>query len=156
DAAARCAGARDARRARMARRPPRAARVLRASRPAGGAAAGAAVDLAWLAAHSADDVVAALAPHLPAARMAKIDAVLDARLGGLTVVLENLHDPHNGAAALRSIEAFGLAEIHVVEQAERFSFSSKVTQGCEKWVDICRHADFAAAARALHDRGVAL
>src|SRR5262249_37462075 len=34
--------------------------------------------------------------------------------------------------------------------------SDKVTQGCEKWVDIVRHPRFADAADALHRRGFAL
>jgi tRNA (guanosine-2'-O-)-methyltransferase len=97
-----------------------------------------------------------LGPFVSEARKERIDAVLAQRLGGLTVVLANLHDPHNGAAALRSVEGFGLTALHVVEETEPFKFSSKVTQGCEKWVDILRHRDFAACARALHDQGFAL
>jgi tRNA (guanosine-2'-O-)-methyltransferase len=101
-------------------------------------------------------VVRILAPFVSEARQARIEAVLAARLGGLTVAIENLHDPHNGAAALRSVEGFGLCALHVVEQVEPFRFSSKVTQGCEKWVEIARHPDFDACARALHARGFAL
>jgi tRNA (guanosine-2'-O-)-methyltransferase len=110
----------------------------------------------WLPKHDPFLVIDALAPLLTPERIAKIDAVLDARLGGLTVALENLHDPHNGAAALRSVEGFGLSELHVVEQAEPFKFSDKVTQGCEKWVAIRKHADFGACAHVLHDRGFSL
>jgi tRNA (guanosine-2'-O-)-methyltransferase len=103
-----------------------------------------------------EEIIAALDPFLSDARKARIDEVLGQRLSGLTVVLQNLHDPHNGAAALRSVEGFGLTTLHVVEETERFKFSSKVSQGCEKWVDIRRHADFAGCARALHDEGFAL
>jgi len=103
-----------------------------------------------------DDVIAALDPFLSDARKARIEDVLAQRLAGLTVVLQNLHDPHNGAAALRSVEGFGLTALHVVEETEPFKFSSKVSQGCEKWVDIRRHADFAACARSLHDEGFTL
>ncbi len=112
--------------------------------------------MTWLDRHDPAHVIAALAPQLSAERIARIDAVLDARLGGLTVVLENLHDPHNGAAALRSVEGFGLSELHVVEQAEPFRFSDKVTQGCEKWVAIRRYPRFVDAAAALHGRGFRL
>ena len=97
-----------------------------------------------------------LAPFVSEPRQRRIDAVLEQRLAGLTVVLQNLHDPHNGAAALRSVEGFGLTALHVVEETEPFRFSSKVTQGCEKWVDIRRHADFAGCARVLRDEGFAL
>jgi tRNA (guanosine-2'-O-)-methyltransferase len=110
----------------------------------------------WLPRYRPDDVVNALGPLLSAERKQTIEAVLARRLAGLTIVLENLHDPHNGAAALRSIEAFGLCELHVVEAALPFRFSSKVTQGCEKWVAIRRHPSFAGCATLLHERGFSL
>lgn len=94
-------------------------------------------------------VVAALRPLLSEERMARIEAVLDARLAGLTLVVENLYDPHNGAAALRSAEAFGLVAMHAVERAGAFHASPAVTIGCEKWVDLHRHPDVAAAHAAL-------
>lgn len=110
----------------------------------------------WIDRFPPELVIAALEPQLTEERRQKIDATLGQRLAGLTVVLENLHDPHNGAAALRSIEGFGLSELHVVEQTERFQFSPKVSQGCEKWIAIHRYKDFTACAAALHARGFAL
>ena len=101
-------------------------------------------------------VCRALEPFLVDGRRERIDAVIDARLAGLTVVIENLHDPHNGAAVLRSAEAFGLQTVHVVETAERFRFSSDVSQGCEKWLDVERHPTFAAAVNRLRAGGFAL
>lgn len=101
-------------------------------------------------------ICAALAPLLGEERRQRIEAVVEARLSGLTVVVENLHDPRNGAAVLRSCEAFGLQVVHVVEAAERFRFSSEVSQGCEKWLDVERHPTFAAAKARLHGEGFAL
>ncbi len=108
--------------------------------------------------HATDPAVVcqALAPFLVDGRRERIDEIIDARLGGLTLVIENLHDPHNGAAVLRSAEAFGIQTVHVVEAAEKFRFSSVVTQGCEKWLDIERHPTFAAARARLHAAGFVL
>ncbi len=108
-----------------------------------------------IARHHLDDIVAALTPLVTAERQARIEAVLDARLSGLTVALENLHDPHNGAAAIRSVEAFGLTRLHVIETLECFRFSDSVTIGCEKWISIERHSDFATCAQALRGAGIA-
>ena len=110
----------------------------------------------WLHSYHPEDVINALLPQLTEERRARIEAVLAARLSRLTVVIENLHDPHNGAAAIRSVEAFGLTQLHVVEQAEPFRFSPRVTQGCEKWIELRRHQAFAACADELHGRGFAL
>jgi tRNA (guanosine-2'-O-)-methyltransferase len=101
-------------------------------------------------------VCAALAPLIAEPRRKRIDQILEARLAGLTIVLERLHDPHNGAAALRSCEAAGVGVIHVVESAERFRFSEKVTQGCERWLELHRHRDTAAAVAALRAHGFRL
>jgi len=97
-----------------------------------------------------------LSPLLVDGRRERIDEVIAARLGDLHILIENLHDPHNGAAVLRSAESFGIQTVHVVEAIEPFRFSSTVTQGCEKWLDIARYPDFASAARALRSAGVAL
>ncbi len=106
--------------------------------------------------HRDEDVIEALGPLLTDERRARIEEVLSRRGSGLTGGLENLHDPHNGAAAIRSIEAFGLSELHVVEQAEPFRFSPTVTQGCEKWIDVRRYKDFVGCAEELSRRGFSL
>jgi tRNA (guanosine-2'-O-)-methyltransferase len=101
-------------------------------------------------------VCATLAPLLLDERRARIDEAAAARLGGLRLVIENLHDPHNGAAVLRSAEAFGIQRVEVIESVEPFQFSSTVTQGCEKWLDVVRHATLAGAVAALAADGFAL
>lgn len=101
-------------------------------------------------------VCAALEPFLADGRRERIEATVTARLAGLTLLIENLHDPQNGAAVLRSAEAFGLQTVHVVEATEKFRFSSDVTQGCEKWLDVERYPTFAAARARLHVAGFAL
>lgn len=111
---------------------------------------------AALQAAPAAAVIAALRPTLGEERAARIDAVAGSRLGGVTVVLEDLHDPHNGGAALRSCEAMGVLTVHVIQQRERFRTSSKVTQGCDKWLQVCEHATTAECVQALRRTGFRL
>ncbi|MGZ3443813.1 MAG: TrmH family RNA methyltransferase [Polyangia bacterium] len=99
-------------------------------------------------------VIEALGPHLGDERRDKIDRVAAARLAGLVVVLENLHDPHNGGAALRSCEAIGVGQIRVVGAS--FSFSERVTQGCDKWLDIVRDETIDRCVAELKQRGFRL
>ncbi len=82
------------------------------------------------------EVVRLLAPFLSAGRRRLIEEVLRRRLVSLTVVLENLYDPHNGAAVLRTCEAMGLLHVHVVESEEAFHFSRKVSQNAHKWLSV--------------------
>jgi hypothetical protein len=97
-------------------------------------------------------VCATLAPLLLDDRRVRIDAAAAARLGGLRLVIENLHDPHNGAAVLRSAEAFGVQRVDVIESVEPFRFSSVVTQGCEKWLDVVHHPTLAGGRGAARRR----
>ena len=106
--------------------------------------------------YGVEAVTEAMRPLLSDERIARIEQVLDARLCSLTVALENLHDPHNGAATIRSIEAFGLAALHVAEGSEPFRFSTAVTIGCERWIDVHTHPDFSACADRLHADGFSL
>jgi tRNA (guanosine-2'-O-)-methyltransferase len=98
-------------------------------------------------------VCEALAPLLSIDRISRIDAVLDARLGSLTAIIEDLYDPHNGAAAIRSTEALGLQEFHAVEPNQRFSVAGGITMGCHRWIDLHRWPTVSDCVSALRSRG---
>ena len=103
--------------------------------------------------HGPAAVQGALAPMLTAERIARIDGVLARRLASLTVAVEDTYDPHNAAATLRTSEAFGLQDVHVIEPHERFSAAKGVTRGAHKWIDLHRWPSAEAAAEALRARG---
>jgi tRNA (guanosine-2'-O-)-methyltransferase len=98
-------------------------------------------------------VVGALGPFLSDERKRRIEHVLRGRLASVTVVLENLYDPHNGAAVLRTCEALGLHHVHVVEGSEPFFFSRKVSQSAHKWLTVYLHPTVDACLGALHGAG---
>src|SRR5499427_10210460 len=103
--------------------------------------------------HGPEAVCAALAPMLTAERIARIDAVLAARLTSVVTVVEDTYDPHNAAATIRTTEAIGLGELHVVEGEQRFSIAGGVTCGAHRWIDVHRWRSVEAAAVALRARG---
>ena len=103
--------------------------------------------------HGPEAVCAALAPMLTAERIARIDQVLAARLASVITVVENTYDPHNAAATIRTTEALGLGELHVIESAERFSVAGGVTRGAHRWIDLVRWPGAAPAVAALRTRG---
>jgi tRNA (guanosine-2'-O-)-methyltransferase len=94
---------------------------------------------------------------LTAARLARIESVIAARLASVTLILERLLDPHNVAAALRTAEGLGLLRMHVVPHEERDLVAHRrVTQDAEKWIDVEAHGSGAQAARVLQARGFAV
>ena len=100
-----------------------------------------------------DAVCDALAPMLTPERIARIDEVLANRLASVVTIVEDTYDPHNAAATIRTTEAIGLQELHVIEPGDRFSVAKGITRGSHKWIDITRWQDPAAVVHALHARG---
>ena len=100
-----------------------------------------------------DEVCRVLGPMLTPERIARIDGVLAARLASVITVVEDTYDPHNAAATIRTTEAIGLQELHVIEPGERFSAATGVTRGAHKWIDMVRWKQHDAAIAALHERG---
>ena len=101
-------------------------------------------------------VCAALEACLSDDRRARIDAVLAERLASVTCVVEDVYDPHNAAAAIRSCEGLGLSELHVVERGTRFDPTTAVTLAAHRWIAIRHHDSVAHAAAALKQRGFAV
>jgi tRNA (guanosine-2'-O-)-methyltransferase len=89
-------------------------------------------------------------------RRERIDRVVSARTRSFTLVLERIGDPHNIAAILRSCEAFGVQDVHVVEHEKHgFRMNSKITQGCDKWLDLHFHESITNCAGSLAAQGFA-
>lgn len=87
-------------------------------------------------------------------RKERIEEVLAGRTRTLTVVLDQLEDSFNMAAVLRTCEAMGLQDVHVIRNPKYpWSPNSKVTQGCDKWLDVHQHRDFATCRAALKRQG---
>jgi len=71
----------------------------------------------------------------------------------LTVVLENIWDPHNIAAILRSCDAVGIQVIHLVYNTEKFpGIGTKAAAGVKKWLTFKHYKSISACYRALHRR----
>lgn len=94
--------------------------------------------IAKVEAHDPRRVIELLEPLVLERRRQRILSVIDRRLGSVQVVFDAPHDPHNGAAVVRSCEAFGVQRINVVERKETFLLTPSVSRGSEKWVDL-RH-----------------
>ncbi len=69
-------------------------------------------------------------------RLAKLESVLRHRQPDLTVVIENVHDPHNVSAMFRSCDAAGVMEIQLLYTVEKFPrVGKKSSASAGKWID---------------------
>jgi tRNA (guanosine-2'-O-)-methyltransferase len=92
--------------------------------------------LSGLESLDADRAIGILEPLVRPERSARLREVFAARLDSVTVLMDAPHDPHNGAAVLRSCDAFGVQRLHIVERHESFLAANSVARGSERWVDV--------------------
>ncbi len=79
-------------------------------------------------------------------RRDKIEQVALNRQLDITVILENIQDPHNLGAVLRSCDAVGIREIYTVYSDGDYIYKpiplgKKSTMGTRKWVDVHHFTD---------------
>jgi tRNA (guanosine-2'-O-)-methyltransferase len=106
--------------------------------------------------HDPERVVRLLEPLVLERRRERLKSVIDRRLSSVQVVFDAPHDPHNGAAVVRSCEAFGVQFVHVIERKEPFLASPTVARGSEKWVDLRRWSSVADAVGTLREDALEL
>ncbi len=112
--------------------------------------------LPWPSGWTAASVIRTLEPFATESRRRRLQEVIAARISALTVLMDAPHDPHNGAALLRTCDAFGVPELHIVPRREAPLFARSVTRGSGRWVDVIVHASASAAVTALRAQGFAL
>lgn len=76
-----------------------------------------------------------LTPH----RRERLQTVLNRRTRHVTIVLDNVHQSHNISAVLRSCEAFGLQDVHVIESHTPFQVAPDIAAGTAKWLTLHRY-----------------
>jgi tRNA (guanosine-2'-O-)-methyltransferase len=85
------------------------------------------------------ELITYLKEFISDSRWERINEVLDKRTDHITVVLEDIYQPHNASAVLRSCDGFGIQDVHVIENNNEFDASSQITIGADQWLTINRY-----------------
>jgi len=94
-----------------------------------------------------------LAPLMTDRRRRRIEETLEKRIMNLIVLIEDLHDPHNISAVLRTCEGMGIQQVAVIEGPSTFKSHPQVSQGAHKWLHVYRFRETENAIRWLRTKG---
>lgn len=67
-------------------------------------------------------------------RKATFKKVLENRTRHFTVVLEDIYQPHNASAVVRTCDIFGVQDLHIIENKYVNRISRYVAKGSQKWI----------------------
>ena len=88
------------------------------------------------------------------ARLAKVHAALGQRMGSVVAVIEAVRRRHNASALVRTCEAFGVHEVHLITAF--FKPSVGAARGAERWVHTRIFPTVRESIDDLHARGFAV
>ncbi|HBB91406.1 MAG: RNA methyltransferase [Bacteroidetes bacterium GWF2_49_14] len=75
----------------------------------------------------------------------------------LTVVLEDIYQPHNASAVLRTCDCLGIQDVHIIEKKNRYTLNPDVELGSAQWLTLYKHNQTDSPAKeaisALRSRG---
>lgn len=77
-----------------------------------------------------------LSTFVTPSRLKLFEKILDQRTNYITVILEDIYQPQNASAVLRTCDCFGIQSVHVIENRNKFDVNREVALGASKWLNI--------------------
>lgn len=110
----------------------------------------------------AETIIELLSSFLAPGKVDRIQQVIAKRLDQVWLVVENLYDPLNGAALVRTAEALGILHVAFIQEravkalpvGRGRRLSQKVTIGAERWMDIVEFETFEDAMEVFSQHGL--
>jgi tRNA (guanosine-2'-O-)-methyltransferase len=75
-------------------------------------------------------------------RSALFNAVIRNRTRYICMVLEDIYQPHNASAVLRSCDCFGIQDVHIIENKNLYEVNPDVALGAAQWLTLRRYNSF--------------
>ncbi len=76
-------------------------------------------------------------------RSKRLNDVLSKRQPGLTLLLENVHDPHNISAVMRTCDAVGIQDLYILNThiPKHKKWGARSSSSAAKWLSIYQYTD---------------
>jgi tRNA (guanosine-2'-O-)-methyltransferase len=85
------------------------------------------------------ELITYLTQFVSETRIAKFEEVLNFRTRHLTIALEDIYQPHNASAVLRSCDIFGIQDIHIIEGKHAYTVNKDIALGSAKWLNLHKY-----------------
>ena len=99
------------------------------------------------------DLLTYLETYLTEERKQRFLKVLQQRTRHIAIAVEDVYQLHNTSAILRSCDAFGIQDLHVVENRFGKRLDKNIAMGAEQWVDVHRYKNVTDCISTLRDNG---
>ena len=83
-------------------------------------------------------LVAYLEQFVTPQRRQLIQNNIELRTRHIAVMLENIYQPHNASAVLRSCDCFGVQDAYIIEDINEYRINPEVAMGATKWLTLHR------------------
>lgn len=65
--------------------------------------------------------------------------IIPERTKHVTVALEDIFQPQNASAVLRTCDVFGIQDVHIIENENEYNVNPRVVHGASKWIDLHKY-----------------
>ena len=67
------------------------------------------------------------------------EKIIQHRMKHITVVMEDIYQAHNASAVLRTCDCFGIQDVHIIENKNKYEVNPDVALGSSKWLNLIKH-----------------
>jgi tRNA (guanosine-2'-O-)-methyltransferase len=85
------------------------------------------------------NIIDKLSGFITQQRRERFGRVLDFRTRYITVVLEDIYQSQNASAVLRTCECFGIQDVHIIENRNKYNINPDVVLGATKWLNLKKY-----------------
>lgn len=89
--------------------------------------------------HTRERLISHLSGYITPQRFTKMQQVLNERTRHLCVVMEDIYQPHNASAVLRSCDCFGIQDVHIIENRNAYRVNPDVALGASQWLNLVKY-----------------
>ena len=85
------------------------------------------------------DLLKYLVQFITVERYQKFQTAIRFRTRHITVALEDIYQPHNASAVLRTCDCFGVQDVHIIENRNKYEVNPEVALGSSKWLNLIHY-----------------